>query len=257
MTNLAKIGKKAYIYENIKASLINMHRILSFTYNLFEERTYVVSGAEGRCAVVDPGFCNDMEQAAFFGSLEEEKLVPEAVLLTHGHFDHMAGAAELQRRYGIPVYMNEADRKVIEDPDPRIGRLWRRLPDRSFRTDGVSDGDKVETAGLTFEVIATPGHTPGGVCWLSRDEKLMFTGDTLFAGAIGRTDLKYGEYDDEIRSIMEKLMLLDGDIRILPGHGPASTIADERTGNPFLEPFNEPEEEADPDQPPVIIRPGA
>ena len=115
----------------------------------------------------------------------------------------------------------------------------------------------MEAAGLTFEVIATPGHTPGGVCWLVRDEKLLFTGDTLFAGAIGRTDLSFGEYDDEIRSIMEKLMLLDGDIRIFPGHGPASTIADERTGNPFLEPFNEPEEEPDPDQPPIIIRPGA
>ena len=115
----------------------------------------------------------------------------------------------------------------------------------------------MEAAGLTFEVIATPGHTPGGVCWLVRDEKLLFTGDTLFAGAIGRTDLSFGEYDDEIRSIMEKLMLLDGDIRLFPGHGPASTIADERTGNPFLEPFNEPEEETGPDQPPIIIRPGA
>ena len=179
------------------------------------------------------------------------------MLLTHGHLDHIGGAAELQRRYGIPVYMNEDDRKVIENPDPRLSRLWKRFPDTGFSISAVRDGDRVEAAGLTFEVIATPGHTPGGVCWLVRDEKLLFTGDTLFAGAIGRTDLSFGEYDDEIRSIMEKLMLLDGDIRIFPGHGPASTIADERTGNPFLEPFNEPEEEPDPDQPPIIIRPGA
>ena len=210
-------------------------KLYSHTYNLFEEQTYVAGG----------------------GRLEEEKLTPEAVLLTHGHLDHIGGAAELQRRYGIPVYMNEDDRKVVENPDPRLSRLWKRFPDTGFSTSAVRDGDRVEAAGLTFEVIATPGHTPGGVCWLVRDEKLLFTGDTLFAGAIGRTDLSFGEYDDEIRSIMEKLMLLDGDIRIFPGHGPASTIADERTGNPFLEPFNEPEEEPDPDQPPIIIRPGA
>lgn len=234
-----------------------MLKLYLHTYNLFEEQTYVAGGAEGRCVVVDPGFCNEAERADFFGRLEEEKLTPEAVLLTHGHLDHIGGAAELQRRYGIPVYMNEDDRKVIENPDPRLSRLWKRFPDTGFSISAVRDGDRVEAAGLTFEVIATPGHTPGGVCWLVRDEKLLFTGDTLFAGAIGRTDLSFGEYDDEIRSIMEKLMLLDGDIRIFPGHGPASTIADERTGNPFLEPFNEPEEEPDPDQPPIIIRPGA
>ncbi len=232
-------------------------KLYSRTYNLFEEQTYVISGAEGRCAVVDPGFCNEAEREDFFSLLEEERMVPEAVLLTHGHFDHIGGAAELQRRYGVPVYMNGADRKVIESPDTKLARLWKRYPDHDFTTTDAGDGDKVEAAGLDFEAIATPGHTPGGLCWLVRDEKLMFTGDTLFAGAIGRTDLKYGEYDDEIRSIMEKLMLLDGDIRIFPGHGPSSSIADERTGNPFLEPFNEPEEEADPDQPPIIIRPDA
>lgn len=234
-----------------------MHKLYLLIYNLFEEQTYVISGEEGRCAVIDPGFCNEAEREDFFNLMEEEKLTPEAVLLTHGHLDHIGGAAELQRRYGIPVYMNEDDRKVVENPDPRLGRLWKRFPDTGFSTSAISDGDRLETAGLTFEVITTPGHTPGSVCWLVRDEKLMFTGDTLFAGAIGRTDLRYGEYDDEIRSIMEKLMLLDGDIRIFPGHGPSSSIADERTGNPFLEPFNEPEEEAGPDQPPVIIRPDA
>ena len=229
----------------------------SFTYNLFQEQTYIVTGDSGRCAVVDPGFSDDIEKADFFGRLESERLVPEAVLLTHGHFDHIFGVAELQSRYGIPVYMNEADRKVMDDPDACLGRLWPRLPDRSFRITPVRDGDVVETAGLKFEVMATPGHTPGGICWLLRNEKSMFTGDTLFAGAIGRTDLKYGEYDDEIRSIMEKLMLLDGDIRIYPGHGPASTIADERTGNPFLEPFNEAEEDSDTERPPIIIHPEA
>ena len=106
---------------------------------------------------------------------------------------------------------------------------------------------------MTFEVIHTPGHTPGGVCFLEREAEVLFTGDTLFAGSIGRTDFLYSEYDDEIRSIMEKIILLDPAIRIFPGHGPTSTIGQERTGNPFLEPFNEPEEAPDPDLEPVVI----
>lgn len=234
-----------------------MHKLFCRTFNLFQEQTYIISGDAGRCAVIDPGFSDPAEQAAFFGLLESEQLVPQAVLLTHGHFDHIFGAAEIQKRFGVPVYMNPADRKVMDDSEASLGRLWGRLPDRTFSITEASEGTRVETAGLTFEAIATPGHTPGGLCWIERNERIMFTGDTLFAGAIGRTDLKYGEYDDEIRSIMEKLMLLDGDIRIYPGHGPSSCIADERTGNPFLEPFNEAEEESDPDRPPIIIHPGA
>lgn len=234
-----------------------MHKLFCRTFNLFQEQTYIISGEAGHCLVIDPGFSNEAEQAGFFGMLESEKLLPDAVLLTHGHYDHIFGVAGIQRRFGVPVYMNPEDTKVMQNPDASLSRLWERLPDLSFRISGASEGTRVKAAGLAFEAIATPGHTPGGLCWLEKDEKIIFTGDTLFAGAIGRTDLKYGEYDDEIRSIMEKLMLLDGDIRIYPGHGPASCIADERTGNPFLEPFNEAEEESDPDRPPIIIHPDA
>ena len=96
--------------------------------------------------------------------------------------------------------------------------------------------------GLDFEVIATPGHSPGGVCYLLGEEKILFSGDTLFAGAIGRSDLPGGEYDDLIRSIMEKVIFLDADITVLPGHATETSIGRERTSNPFLEPFNEREE---------------
>ncbi len=95
---------------------------------------------------------------------------------------------------------------------------------------------------MTFQVITTPGHTPGGVSFYSEEERILLTGDTLFAGSIGRTDLPGGEYDDLIVSIMDKLMGLDGDVEILPGHGGVSDIASERTHNPFLQPFNEPDD---------------
>ncbi len=107
----------------------------------------------------------------------------------------------------------------------------------------ISEGDTVDVGNLHFEVIETHGHTPGGVCYLERSEKVLISGDTLFAGSIGRTDHPGGDYDALMKGIFSKLMVLDGDITVIPGHGPCTTIADERTKNPFLMPFNEPCEE--------------
>lgn len=115
---------------------------------------------------------------------------------------------------------------------------------------GIQDGDIIEWGtDRKWEVIETPGHTPGCVCFLDREARLLLSGDTLFAGSIGRTDHEGGDYDVLIRSIFEKLMPLDGDISVIPGHGPHTSIADESTRNPFLQPFNEPlpEEEKDPE----------
>ena len=114
------------------------------------------------------------------------------------------------------------------------------------RLTGIKDGDIIEWGDNNrWEVLATPGHTPGGVCFLDRTEKLLVSGDTLFAGSIGRTDNQWGDYDALMESIFGKLMPLDGDIEVIPGHGPHTSIADERTKNPFLMPFNEPLEEED------------
>ena len=204
--------------------------IKSFVVNMLQENTYVVRGAGASCVVVDPGFRDDEETAAVLEFLSAMK--PEAVLLTHAHPDHIFGVAMLQSRFGIPVYMSPEDSKLID-------RLMRGP---RFTITPVADGSVVEAADLRFRVISTPGHSPGSVCWLAEGEKALFTGDTLFAGAIGRTDLVFGDYDDEIRSIMEKLMKLDGDTVIYPGHGGLSTIGTEWASNPFLEPFNEREE---------------
>ncbi len=228
-----------------------MPDIVQFSFNLFQERAAIVCGKEGRCVVVDPGFCRAEEQEEFLYALRSRSLTPEAILLTHAHFDHIYGVKTLQDLYGIPTYMHPAEKPILEYDREMASKFRLREPDCSFSTTDVADGDTVEAAGIRFEVIATPGHTPGGVCWFDREDKLLFSGDTLFAGAIGRTDFKYGEYDDEIRSIMEKLIILDPDVRICPGHGPDSTIGHERTHNPFLEPFNEPEEDSEAE--PVII----
>ena len=112
-----------------------------------------------------------------------------------------------------------------------------------FETIDVAEGSTIEVGGLHFDVVDTPGHTVGGVSYLERNEKMLFSGDTLFAGAIGRTDHPGGDYDKIMESIFTKLLHLEGETKVIPGHGPCSDIATERMTNPFLLPFNEPYEE--------------
>ena len=225
-----------------------MIKIQRFICNYLQENSYVAYGGAA-CIVVDPGFQGEEELGALYSFLSSEGLEPAAILLTHGHFDHILGVKALVERFGAPVYMSPADAPVLD-----IARMYGQAlhapeVDASFGFVGVDDGDTVEG----FKAIATPGHTPGGICWYSGSDGVIFTGDTLFAGAIGRTDLQYGDYDSEIRSIMEKLVLLPGSTDVFPGHGGPTTIQRERDTNPFLEPFNEPEEPIDPDLPGIEI----
>ena len=230
-----------------------MLNIRSLSFNFLETRCYVAWRESGRCIVVDPGCYRPAEQEALEDLFAKEGLTPEAILLTHAHFDHISGVKALQDSHGgIPVYLHPADGPVLQDSVRMATGFGLRAPQNDFTWTPVEEG-LLRVAGIDFEVIATPGHTPGGVCYLDREAGVLFCGDTLFAGSIGRTDFPGGDYDDLIRSIMEKIILLDPQTRILPGHGPSSTIGEERTGNPFLEPFNEPTEEPDPDLEPILI----
>ena len=229
-------------------------KIKRFVCNAFQENAYVVSdGAE--CIIIDPGFSH-AKTGAFAGEpsfgetvkddggatvedlyhyLEAEGLTPTAILLTHSHPDHTLGLQPLVERFGLPIFSARAEKQ----PDS-----CQKHGFSAARAEKQPDSCPAETGAFAgeFRVIATPGHTPDSVCYYNEAEHVLFTGDTLFAGTIGRTDLPGGNYDDEIRSIMEKLVFLPGETDIYPGHGPQSTIARERTQNPFLEPFNEREE---------------
>ena len=190
-------------------------KIKRFVCNPFQENAYVVSeGAD--CIIIDPGFTSS-ELPALYDYLAAEGLTPTVILLTHSHPDHVCGLQALVARFGIAVQTPGGPNSCLETAD-------------------------AGAALYGFTVIKTPGHTPDSVCYYSEKDAVLFTGDTLFAGTIGRTDLPGGNYDDEIRSIMEKLIFLPGETVIYPGHGPQSTIARERIQNPFLEPFNEREE---------------
>ena len=215
-----------------------------FVFNSFGENTYVIyNPQDAHAIIVDPGCLITDEKNELETFVRDHQLTVEAILLTHGHFDHVLGLKFCFDLYGAPVYMHPAD-KAVQAENEKNSRLFGLIfKDSQVPTQDICDGQVLDLIGRKWTVITTPGHTPGSVCYHCPEEGILLTGDTLFRGTIGRTDLPMGDYDREIVSIMDKIMGLDGATKILPGHGPDSTISDERTHNPFLEPFNEPEQD--------------
>ena len=227
-----------------------MIHIEHFTFNAFQERSLLIWDEDGFCAFVDPGFSNAGERDALTDFVTRKGLKPVCIMLTHAHFDHIYGVADLANTYNVPIYMHPRENHTLEVTNPYLCKAFGLPVPEQFRwTETSAEGDtssespRIKVGSLEFEVIETPGHTPGGVCFLERNEKVLISGDTLFAGAIGRTDHPGGDYDQLMKSIFEKLMCLDGDISVIPGHGPDTSIANERMTNPVLMPFNEPYEE--------------
>lgn len=221
-----------------------MAHIKHFTFNAFQVRCSIIWDNNKRCAIIDPGYHEDAERNHIVAFIEDKKLTPVCILLTHAHFDHIYGLKDLMNTYSIPVYMDLKETYSLEQTNPYVCKNYGLpLPELPESFNGVKEGDVIEVGDLRLEVIETPGHSVGGVCYLERNEKILFSGDTLFAGSIGRTDHPGGDYDQMMKGIFEKLMILDGDIKVFPGHGPETDIATERMTNPFLMPFNEPYED--------------
>jgi glyoxylase-like metal-dependent hydrolase (beta-lactamase superfamily II) len=227
--------------------------IKGFPAGVLQCNCYVLAPHEGSDAIiVDPG---QRAMGPLRRILDEHRLTPAAVLLTHGHIDHMWSAQKVSDTYGCPTYIHPEDRCMLTDPikgfGPRLaqvafGALFRE-PRQVVELD--RDGDKIELGGITVTVDHTPGHTRGsvvfrvgglersdsGMNWADWPSELAFTGDTLFKQSIGRTDLEGGSGRDILNSIVNKLLVLDDDTVVLPGHGPKSTIGAERRTNPFIE----------------------
>ncbi|MEP3048320.1 MAG: MBL fold metallo-hydrolase [Roseibium sp.] len=182
-------------------------------------------------AVVDPG--GDVERIQ--GAIKEQGVRVEKIVLTHGHIDHIGGADELAKALSVPVEgPHEADKPLIErvaDQAAQFGMGDAKpvTPDR-----WMNEGDVLEMAGRSFDVLHCPGHSPGHLVFVEKELRFAISGDVLFAGSIGRTDLPGGDHATLIRSIKEKMLPLGDDMSFLPGHGQASTIGQERQTNPFL-----------------------
>ena len=157
-----------------------------------------------------------------------------AILLTHGHFDHIWGANELRRLSGAKIHAYEGERELCEDAQRNVSAQAGR-PETVQADFYEKDGSLLEIAGFRLKLIATPGHTGGSCCYYLEEEKLLFSGDTLFEGSVGRTDFPTGSMSSLIRSIKEKLLVLPEDVIVYPGHGDTTTIGDEKKYNPYCQ----------------------
>jgi hydroxyacylglutathione hydrolase len=182
--------------------------------------------------VVDPGD----NIADILSRLQKYGLTLRQIIVTHAHIDHVGGAALLKKATGAPVLLNQRDMGLLAAMDMQAGWLGVPTPEVGTPDASAEDGSKVGLQSLPAEVIHTPGHTPGSICLLFPEQELLIAGDTLFAGSIGRTDLPGGDGRQILHSLRNRLLVLPDKIRVLPGHGPETTIGKERQSNPFLQP---------------------
>ena len=186
--------------------------------------------AAGEAIVIDPG----EEIGRIERRLKELGLKVKQILITHGHIDHVGGALKLKRLTGAPILMNENDMAQLDIMEKQAAWLGVATPETAPPDASLTDGMKVEVAGHEGQVVHTPGHTQGSVCVHFAAMKLLVAGDTLFAGSIGRTDLPGGNGRQILESIHARLLVLPEETRVIPGHGPLTTIGVEREENPFL-----------------------
>lgn len=214
--------------------------VVGFAAGAFQANCYLLATGEGAdCVIVDPG---QDAVAPIEDALHKYRLKPAAVLATHGHFDHIDSAGTVADAHTIPVYIQPDDRDLLADPlkglGPQLAAMFAGQVEMTEPNDVIELGEgRLEVAGLAFTVDHTPGHTPGSVIFrIDSDEggQVALTGDTLFAGSIGRTDLPGGDMVQMQASLRDKVLTLDDRTVVLPGHGTSSTIGAERVSNPYL-----------------------
>lgn len=194
-----------------------------------EANCYLVRMPEERRAVViDPGADAERVSAA----LAEWEATPEAILLTHAHMDHVGAVAELSEKFGLPIHLHPADRRLYDGAVEQARMFGLDLRQPPPPDHELSHGQHLEVAGIAFDVRHAPGHSPGGVVFVAGGH--AFVGDCVFAGSIGRTDLPGGDTATLLRSIHEQILTLPGDTVLHSGHGPDTTVAAEAATNPFL-----------------------
>lgn len=210
--------------------------IKSFVTNNIGENCHIFSSGNGEAVIIDCGAYSERQWELIKQYIDKEGLTLKYALQTHAHFDHIYGLCFVERDFGLKPFIHTADKQLYEhaddtcmalmgvpfpNPQPEIGRL-------------LQDGDKLLLGECTIEVIHTPGHTHGGVCFYIPEEGVLFSGDTLFQGSIGRTDFPGGDYETELSSIRNSLFTLPPHTKVYPGHGPSTTIDYEMKYNPYF-----------------------
>lgn len=213
-----------------------MLKIKQFTFNPIQENTYVISDAEGLCAIIDPGCYSDHERKELAEYIDRNRLSPSLLLNTHCHLDHVFGNRFIAETYGLRLHLHPLE-KLLLDYAPVSGKNWG-LPFDNYEGELVflTEKDTVVLGKDTLKVLLTPGHSPGSLSFYSEEQKFVIAGDVLFHLGIGRTDLPGGDHNTLLESIRRELFTLPSDVTVYPGHGPSTSIGFEKENNPFLTP---------------------
>lgn len=198
---------------------------------LVRTNCYIVYSEDTKKAVIiDPA----ADSRRIMEEISELGVVPEAVLLTHGHFDHMLAAESLKNGYQIPICVHKADAELVKHPELNCSEQFLHMSYSIVADEELEDGQTLRFLDGTFTVLSTPGHTEGSCCYYAQKENILFSGDTLFHESVGRTDLPTGSSAKLVNSIREKLFVLPEDTLVLSGHGDQTTIREEKQYNPYV-----------------------
>lgn len=213
-----------------------MLKIECLVFNPFQENTYIVYTETGEGAIVDPGMLFDHERSRLEEKITELKVNPRLLLQTHLHVDHVLGIRFVSEKYGLQPMAHEGDTFLIDQTQSMAASFGMEVEENPpFPSVFLKHGDEVELDNAKFEVIHVPGHSPGGIAFYSAEDKVLLAGDILFKGSVGRSDLPGGDHQQLIDGIKSRLMILPDDVIVYPGHGPKTTIGDEKRTNPFLQ----------------------
>jgi hydroxyacylglutathione hydrolase len=211
-----------------------MIKISNFIFNYFQENTYILSDETGDCVIVDPGFSSDKEKNELVNFIADNSLKPVAIINTHCHIDHILGCAYLQKAYNIPFYIHSQETDLMQNAQ-EYAKFYGLKIENIPQPDGfLKEGDTYNFGNSVLSVLHVPGHSPGSICLYSENNRFILTGDVLFRGSIGRSDLPGGDYNTLIKNIKSKILILPREVLVLSGHGPSTNIGLESDTNPFL-----------------------
>ncbi|MBK9299510.1 MAG: MBL fold metallo-hydrolase [Bacteroidetes bacterium] len=211
-----------------------MLRIHSFTFNPFQENTYLIIDENNKTIIIDPGMYSPDEFDVFFNFIDQHKLIPELLLNTHTHLDHVFGNAAVLKKFDIPYGFHLADKPVFDaasSAGAMYGMSFEKSPEPTYY---LKEHENVQLGNHFLKILLTPGHSPGSVCFYHEAQQFVISGDVLFQMSIGRSDFPGGNYDTLMQSIHSQLMMLPGDTKVYSGHGPETSIGFEKMNNPFI-----------------------
>ncbi|RZJ50756.1 MAG: MBL fold metallo-hydrolase [Chryseobacterium sp.] len=211
-----------------------MFQIKPFVFNFASENTYVIFNKNKNAWLIDPGNMNDQETNILESFIKENDLKIEKIVLTHAHIDHVLGLQWAFDTYKVPVTMHEDDKEVLNMFQISGMRFGFELDHINVDLENINEGDELDFDGEKFKIYHVPGHSPGSVVYHNETQKFMISGDVLFEGSIGRTDLYKGNYEQLIEGIKTKLLVLDEETQVFSGHGNTTKIGFEKQYNPFF-----------------------